>query len=158
MRALNRVELIGRLGADPEIRYTQSGDAVCTLSIATNEAWTDKSTGELKEQTEWHRCVMWRRLAEIAGQYLAKGSRVFVAGSLKTRKWQDQTGAERYTTEVQVRDLMMLDGQQGQGQPQSRGQHRGNGQDRPPQQHQGAPDYQAPPSGARGYYDDDIPF
>ena len=170
MRALNRVELIGRLGADPEIRYTPGGDAVCTLSVATNEAWNDKTTGELREQTEWHRCVLWRRIAEIGGQYLAKGSRVYVAGSLKTRKWQDQSGQDRYTTEVQVRDLMMLDGrndgQQGQGQPQRHAQrpppqqtpqtpYRGNGQRPTPQQSGGAPDFQAPPPQD---FDDDIPF
>jgi single-strand DNA-binding protein len=164
MRALNQVQLIGRLGADPEIKYTQSGDAVCTLSIATNEQWTDKSTGELREQTEWHRCVLWRRVAEIAGQYLVKGSRVYISGSLKTRKWQDQSGAERYTTEVQVRDLLMLDGQPGQqGQQGQQGQRdsqrppqqpaRGNGQ-RPPAQSHGAGDFQAP----GGAFDDDIPF
>jgi single-strand DNA-binding protein len=161
MRALNQVQLIGRLGADPEIKYTQSGDAVCTLSIATNEQWTDKSTGELREQTEWHRCVLWRRVAEIAGQYLVKGSRVYISGSLKTRKWQDQSGAERYTTEVQVRDLLMLDGQPGQqGQQGQRDSQRppqqparGNGQ-RPPMQSHGD-GFQAPPNDG---FDDDIPF
>lgn len=172
MRALNQVQLIGRLGADPEVRYTGNGDAVCTLSVATNEQWTDKQTGEVKEQTEWHRCVLWRRLAELAGQYLSKGSRVYVAGQLKTRKWQDSSGADRYTTEVQVRGLLMLDGQQqgpefgqqpGQQQrpPQhTRGtgqqpQHRGNGQQPPaPPLHAAHFDAQAPGGG----FDDDIPF
>jgi single-strand DNA-binding protein len=146
MRSLNQVQLIGRLGADPEIRYTQSGDAVATLSIATSESWKDKATGEPKEQTEWHRCVLWRRLGEIASQYLTKGSRVYISGSIKTRKWQDKSGTDRYTTEVQVRDLLMPDGQQGQqGQRDSQ---------RPPQQTARGNDYQAP----GGAFDEDIPF
>jgi len=156
MRALNHVQLIGRLGADPEVRYTQSGDAVATLSIATNEAWTDKATGELKEQTEWHRCVLWRRLAEIAREYLAKGSRLYIAGSLKTRKWQDATGADRYTTEIQVRDLLMLDGQQGQAGPGRPQQSPGNGRRTSMQpDHDAAFRAQAP---AGDGFDDDIPF
>lgn len=157
MRSLNRVELIGHLGADPEIRYTQAGDAVATLSIATSEQWKDKATGEPREETEWHRCVLWRRLAEIAGQYLTKGAPVYISGSKKTRKWQDQSGQDRYTTEIKCRDLIMLDSQGNQsGPPQPRqqaapAQHRGNGQQRPPTasasfQHQ-APDF-----------DDDVPF
>ena len=158
MRSLNRVEIIGRLGADPEIRYTQTGDAVTTLSVATSEQWKDKTTGEPREITEWHRCVMWRRLAEIAGQYLQKGARVYIAGNLKTRKWQDQSGADRYTTEIQARDMMMLDSQSGQasqGAPQPRGQapqHQGNGQQRPPVD-TGNFQQQAPTD-----FDDDIPF
>ena len=167
MRALNRVELIGRLGADPEIRYTQSGDAVANVNVATNEQWTDKQTGEKREETEWHRCVLWRRLAEIAGEYLTKGARVYIAGSLKTRKWQDQSGQDRYTTEVQVRDMIMLDSQQtaqtqGQGHQQQGQQQRrpqgGNGQRHPSMQnpqHSASYDAQAP---AGGGFDDDIPF
>ena len=161
MRALNRVELIGRLGADPEVRYTPNGDAVANLNIATNEEWTDKQTGERKEQTEWHRCVLWRRLAEIANEYLRKGARVYVSGQLKTRKWQDHSGADRYTTEVQVRDMIMLDGQpQGQGQSQGYQDQpppqRGNGQQRPPMESQHAASYEAQAPG--GGFDDDIPF
>lgn len=165
MRALNRCELIGRLGADPEIRYTQSGVAVCTLSIATNEAWTDKQTGESREETQWHRAVCWQRLAEIAAQYLQKGSRVYVSGPVKYRKWTDQAGIERIQAELAAKDLLMLDGQ-GQAQQPQQGQRppqqhsRGNGQSRPPQQQRGAPDHQAPPPGppAGEYFDDDIPF
>jgi len=157
MRALNRIELIGRLGADPEVRYTGGGDAVCTLSVATNESWTDKSTGEVREDTQWHRCVCWRRLAEIAGQYLQKGSRVYIAGPMKYRKWTAQDGIERTTAEIDVRELLMLDGQV-QGQPQ--GQHpqqpgRGNGQ-RPPQQPMHEAHFQA--QAPAGDFDDDIPF
>lgn len=133
MRSLNRVELIGRLGADPDLRYTQSGEAVATISLATNEQWTDRTTGEPREETEWHRCVLWRRLAEIAQQYLRKGSRIYAAGQIKTRKWQDQSGADRYTTEIRVRDLMMLDGQH----------------DSAPAPRQQPQQYQPPPAAAR---------
>ena len=110
MSSINKVILVGRLGADPELRYTQGGDAVATLSVATSEKWKDKQTGEQKESTEWHRCVLWRRLAEIAQQYLAKGALVYLEGQLKTRKWQDKDGQDRYTTEVQVREMKMLGG------------------------------------------------
>ncbi len=160
MRSLNRVEIIGRLGTDPEIRYTQAGDAVATLSIATSEQWKDKQTGEPREDTEWHRCVLWRRLAEIAGQYLQKGARIYIAGNLKTRKWTDNTGQERYTTEIQARDMIMLDSQGGQAsqgaappqRQQAPPQHRGNGQHRPPPIDTANFQHQAPD------FDDDIPF
>jgi single-strand DNA-binding protein len=118
MSSINKVILVGRLGADPEIRHTQGGEAVATLSVATSEKWKDKQTGEQKESTEWHRCVLWRRLAEIAQQYLAKGSQVYLEGQLKTRKWQDKDGQDRYTTEVQVREMKMLGGK---GDSQGRG-------------------------------------
>lgn len=108
MKSMNRVQLIGNLGADPEVRRTQNGDAVATLSIATTERWTDKQTGKENESTEWHRCVLWRQLAEISEKHLRKGARVFVEGKLKTRKWQDQQGQDRYTTEIQVRDMIMF--------------------------------------------------
>lgn len=150
MRSLNRVELIGRLGIDPDIRYTQAGDAVATLKIATSEQWKDKTTGEPREETDWHRCVIWRRLAEIAEQYLQKGARVYVAGQLKTRRWQDQNGQDRYTTEVQVRDMILL------SSPDASGQQRG-GQGRQGQQRGAAAgadifQHQAPS------FDDDVPF
>lgn len=106
---VNSVTIIGHLGADPEIRQTQSGDAIGNLSIATTEKWKAKDTGEQKSQTEWHRVVLYRRLAEIAGQYLAKGSLVYVSGKLQTRKWTDQQGVDRYTTEIVCKDLQMLD-------------------------------------------------
>lgn len=115
-RGINKVILIGNLGADPEIRYTQNSTAIANISIATSETWKDKQTGEQKEQTEWHRCVAYRRLAEIAGEYLKKGSKVYVEGRLQTRKWQGQDGVERYTTEVVINDLQMLDGRPGGGQ------------------------------------------
>jgi single-strand DNA-binding protein len=117
-RGINKVILIGNLGSDPEVRYLPNGDAVANLSVATSESWKDKQTGETQERTEWHRVVLFRRLAEIAGEYLKKGSKVYVEGRLRTRKWQDQsTGQDRYMTEVHGDDLQMLDragaGQQG---------------------------------------------
>lgn len=121
-RGINKVILIGNLGAKPEIRYTQNNTAIANLSIATSEAWKDKQTGEQREQTEWHRCVAYRRLAEICGEYLDKGSKVYAEGRLQTRKWEDQNGVERYTTEIVINDLQMLDpkasGSQQQGQSQ----------------------------------------
>ena len=107
-RGINKVILIGNLGKDPETRYQQSGAAVTNLSLGTSESWKDKNTGEKKENTEWHRVVMFGRLAEIAGEYLKKGSKVYIEGSLKTRKWQDQQGQDRYTTEVVAKDMQML--------------------------------------------------
>ena len=98
MASLNKVILIGNLGADPETRYTTSGDAVCNIRLATTDSWRDKASGEQRESTEWHRVVFYRRLAEIAGQYLKKGSQVYIEGRIKTRKWQDKDGQERYTT------------------------------------------------------------
>lgn len=124
-RGVNKVILIGNLGADPEMRYTQNSNAVANLSIATSETWKDKQTGEPREQTEWHRCVAYRRLAEIAGEYLKKGSKVYIEGRLQTRKWQGQDGQERYTTEIIINDLQMLDsrgGSMGQNMNQGTGQ------------------------------------
>ena len=118
-RGVNKVILIGNLGSDPEIRYTQSQNAVTNVSLATSEAWKDKQTGQPQERTEWHRVVFFSRLAEIAGEYLRKGSKVYVEGSLRTRKWQDQSGQNRYTTEIIASEMQMLDsrggGQQGDG-------------------------------------------
>ena len=112
---LNKVLIIGRLGKDPEINYTKAGSTVANLSIATSEKWKDKTTGEQKEQTEWHRAVLFGRLAEIAEQYLKKGSQVFVEGKLQTRDWDDPTdGKKRYTTEVIVREMSMLSGSSGE--------------------------------------------
>ena len=113
---VNKVILIGNLGGDPEVRYTPSGAAVVNVNLATNESWTDRS-GERQERTEWHRLVLWSKLAEIAGQYLRKGSKVFVEGRLQTRSWDDQGGQKRYTTEVVVNDLQMLDGRGEGGAP-----------------------------------------
>jgi single-strand DNA-binding protein len=114
-RGLNKVMIIGNLGSDPEIKYMPSGDAAATLNIATSESWKDKKTGEQVEKTEWHRVVAFGRLAEIMGEYLKKGSKVYVEGGLQTRKWQDKSGNERYTTEVKVRDMQMLDSRGGAG-------------------------------------------
>jgi single-strand DNA-binding protein len=117
---INKVILIGNLGADPEIRYTQSGTPVASFRIATTERWKGQD-GQMQEQTEWHSIVAWRRLAEICGEYLAKGSRVFIEGKLQTRKWQDQNGNDRYTTEIVAREMKMLSPRSGSGGEQSGG-------------------------------------
>ncbi|WP_337842478.1 single-stranded DNA-binding protein [Rheinheimera sp.] len=119
-RGINKVILIGNLGADPEVRYMPTGGAVANITVATSESWTDKATNEKKEQTEWHRVVIYQRLAEIAGEYLRKGSKVYIEGKLRTRKWQDQQGVERFTTEIIANELQMLDGR-GDGQGASMG-------------------------------------
>ena len=105
---INKVILVGNLGQDPEVKYTAGGDAVTTLSLATSDSWKDKDTGENQERTEWHRVVLWRRLAEIAGEYLKKGSKIYIEGQLQTRKWE-QEGQTRYTTEIIARDMQFLD-------------------------------------------------
>ena len=110
MASVNKVIVIGNLGKDPESRYTASGDAVCNFSVATTESWKDKSTGEKKEETEWHRVSVFGKLAEICGKYLKKGSQVYIEGSLKTRKWADKDGQERYTTEIRCNQMTMLGG------------------------------------------------
>lgn len=107
-RGINKVILVGNLGSDPDVRYTPGGVAVVNVSLATSESWKDKSTGEMQERTEWHRLVFFSRLAEIAGEYLRKGSQVYVEGKLQTRKWQDKNGQDRYTTEIVVNDMQML--------------------------------------------------
>ena len=120
MASLNKATLIGNLGADPEIKYMTSGDAVANIRLATTDTWKDKATGEQKEATEWHRVVFYRRLAEIVGQYLKKGSQVYIEGRIKTRKWTDKDGIERYTTEIEATEMKMLGGRrddQGGHQP-----------------------------------------
>lgn len=114
-RGINKVILIGNLGSDPEIRHTQGGNAVANLSLATSESWRDKTTGETRENTEWHRVVMFGRLGEIAGEYLKKGSKVYIEGRLQTRKWQDKDGNDRYTTEIIGNEMQMLDARGGSG-------------------------------------------
>lgn len=109
-RGVNRVILIGNLGNDPETKYMPSGGAVTNITVATSEQWKDKATGQAQERTEWHRVVFFNKLAEIAGEYLRKGSKVYVEGSLRTRKWQDQSGQDRYTTEIVANEMQMLDG------------------------------------------------
>ena len=112
-RGINKVILIGNLGNDPETRYMPSGGAVTNVSLATSESWKDKQTGQPQERTEWHRVVFFNRLAEIAGEYLRKGSKVYVEGSLRTRKWQDQSGQDKYTTEIVANEMQMLDSRGG---------------------------------------------
>ena len=117
MASLNKVMLIGNLGADPEVRYLPSGDAVTNIRIATTEAWKDKGSGEKKEETEWHRIAFFGKLAEIAGEYLKKGSPVYVEGRIKTRKWQDKDGQDRYSTEIVADRMQMLGSRGGMGAP-----------------------------------------
>lgn len=108
-RGVNKVILIGNLGQDPEVRYTPNGNAVANVTLATSTTWRDKQTGELQERTEWHRIAFFNRLAEIVGEYLRKGSKVYIEGSLRTRKWQDKNGSDRYTTEIVASEMHMLD-------------------------------------------------
>ena len=131
-RGINKAIVLGNLGQDPETRYMPNGNAVTNISIATSESWKDKQSGQEQERTEWHRVVFFNRLAEIAGEYLKKGSKVYVEGSLRTRKWQDQSGADKYTTEIVASEMQMLDarGDDQQQQPQ---------QQAPQQQPQQAP-------------------
>ena len=153
-RGINKVILIGNLGADPESRALPSGSAVTNIRVATSEGWKDKNTGELQERTEWHRVVLYNRLGEIAAQYLRKGSKVYIEGSLRTNKWQAQDGSERYTTEIVARELQMLDSRgggdtafapQAQAAPQPRQQNAAPAANNP-----------APENG--GFVEDDIPF
>mgnify|MGYP002784567549 FL=1 len=115
MASINKVILIGNLGRDPEVRYTPNGSAVCNISVATTRNWKDKNSGDKVEETEWHRVVFYDRLAEIAGEYLKKGRPVYVEGRLKTRKWQDKDGVEKYTTEVIAEQMQLLGGREGMG-------------------------------------------
>ncbi|MDR3088937.1 MAG: single-stranded DNA-binding protein [Desulfobulbaceae bacterium] len=119
---INKAILIGNLGADPEVRYTQSGTAVASFNVATTERWKGQD-GQMQEQTEWHRIVAWAKLAEICGEYLHKGSKVYIEGKIQTRKWQDKEGADRYTTEIVARDMKMLTPKGGEGGRQSSGSY-----------------------------------
>ncbi len=114
-RGINKVILVGNLGRDPEVRYMPNGNAVANITLATSESWKDKQTGETQEKTEWHRVVLFRRLGEIAGEYLKKGSQVYIEGKLQTRKWQDSDGNDRYTTEVIANEMQMLGGRNAGG-------------------------------------------
>ncbi|HHR5658240.1 TPA: single-stranded DNA-binding protein [Klebsiella pneumoniae] len=161
-RGVNKVILVGMLGQDPEVRYTQGSKAVTTLSLATNESWRDKQTGEMKENTEWHRVVLFGKLAEVAGEYLKKGAQVYIEGQLRTRKWTDQAGIEKYTTEVVVGQngiMQMLGGRQGGGAGAGGQQQSGWGQPQQPQGGQqfsgGGPAHHSEPPMD---FDDDIPF
>ncbi|HTT07981.1 MAG TPA: single-stranded DNA-binding protein [Gammaproteobacteria bacterium] len=152
-RGINKVILIGNLGNDPEVKYTASGSAVANVSIATSENWKDKATGENQERTEWHRVVFFGKLAEIVGEYLKKGSQVFVEGRLQTRKWQDKEGQDRYTTEIVANEMQMLGGRGGGGSPDSRA---GGETSRASSAPKSAP---APAASApKDDFDDDIPF
>ena len=156
-RGVNKVILIGNIGKDPETRYSAGGGAITNITLATSENWKDKQTGENQERTEWHRVVFFGRLGEIAGEYLKKGSKVYVEGSLRTRKWQDQSGQDRYTTEIVASEMQMLDGRgAGEGGSNFGGGERSQGGN--PQRSQ-APrqQEQAPPAGF-DQFDDDIPF
>lgn len=149
-RGVNKVILVGNVGADPDVRYLPNGNPVANLSIATSETWKDKQTGERQERTEWHRVVYFNRLAEIVSEYVKKGAKVYTEGSLRTRKWQDQNGQDKYTTEIVATELQMLDG-------------RGSGEfSQAPQRAQAAPKPQAQPQAAAepalDNFDDDIPF
>ena len=121
MAGVNKVILVGRLGRDPEVRYTPSGSAVANFSIATSEEWKDKGTGEKQEKTEWHRIVAWKRLGEICGEYLSKGSQIYVEGKLQTREWEDRDGNKKYTTEIIAQSMQMLDSPKKEGNTVSRG-------------------------------------
>ena len=165
-RGINKVILVGNLGRDPEMRYTPSGSAVANLAIATSESWKDKQTGEQQERTEWHRVVMFNRLGEIAGEYLKKGSKVYIEGKLQTRKWQDKDGQDRYTTEIVGNEMQMLDSRGGGGGGGMGGGMDNFDQSQPssfqqkpqsaPAAQQGSQPQQKP--GAFDDFDDDIPF
>jgi single-strand DNA-binding protein len=152
MASVNKVILVGNLGADPEMRYMPNGDAVCNARVATTESWKDKQSGEKKEITEWHRVVFYRKLAEIAGQYLKKGSQVYLEGRIRTRKWTDKEGQERYTTEIEANEMQMLGRREGMGDAGPRESANSGGR-------AAAPAKPAASSGG-GFndFEDDIPF
>ncbi len=153
-KGVNKVIIIGNLGADPEVRYMQSGGgAMVTLSVATSDSWKDKETGQNQERTEWHRIVFFNRLAEIVGEYLRKGSKIFVEGSLRTRKWQDKNGQDRYTTEIVASNMQMLDSRGGgagaSGMSQSEPGYGDFGS---------SPEFASSSPAPAAAFDDDIPF
>lgn len=148
-RGVNKVILVGNLGKDPDIRYTPGGAAVANVTIATSEQWKDKNTGEKQEKTEWHNVVFFSRLAEIVGEYLKKGSQVYVEGRLQTRKWQDKSGNDRYTTEIVANEMQMLGSRSGAGMPDNRASSPAPA----------AAQQSGPAGGAAAQdFDDDIPF
>lgn len=154
-RGVNKVILIGNLGQDPEVKYMPNGNAVANITVATSESWKDKNTGENVDKTEWHRVVFFRRLAEIVGEYLKKGSKIYIEGKLQTRKWQDKNGADHYTTEVVANEMQMLDSRGGGSSDFNQGQGMGGGQQQSAPQ--SAPS-QAAPAPVNNDFDDDIPF
>ncbi len=163
-RGINKVILVGNLGKDPETRYTQSNTAVTTLTLATSESWRDKNTGENQERTEWHRVVLWGRLGEIAGEYLQKGRQVYIEGKLQTRKWQDQSGQDRYTTEIVASEMQMLGGKAGGSAALDDdsggygGQSSGSGGGSRSSGGQSQPQSSPAADSADDFVDDDIPF
>ena len=152
-RGVNKAILIGNLGADPDTRYMPSGSAVTNCRIATTEAWKDRETGDQQERTEWHNIVFFGRLAEIAGEYLRKGSQVYIEGRLRTRKWQDREGNDRWTTEINADQMQMLGGRPGAGAPAATSSSRSEA----PAQAPAAP-AQAPAAAQAEEFEDDIPF
>lgn len=152
-RGINKVILIGNIGADPEVRYMPNGNAVATISLATTDAWKDKQTGEKQERTEWHRVVCFNRLGEIVGEYVRKGSKLYIEGSLRTRKWQDQQGQDKYTTEIVASEIQMLDGK-GQMHSNPPEEHTASA----PRNHAQAGSSQSMPQETFEALDDDIPF
>ena len=158
-RGINKVILVGNLGADPDTRYMPSGKAVTNIRIATSESWKDKQTGDQQERTEWHSIVLYDKLGEISAEYLRKGSQVYIEGSLRTRKWQDKEGKDRYTTEIIARDMQMLGGRGGGGGSSGAG---GGGmsssEPRPSRNMAPQEERSAPPPADEGGFDDDIPF
>ena len=148
-RGINKVILVGNIGKDPETRYMPNGKAVTNFSVATSESWKD-ANGDKQERTEWHNVVLFEKLAEIAAEYLHKGSQVYIEGSLRTRKWQDKEGKDRYTTEIVGRDMQMLGGRGGAGS----GESSGGGRSAPERSSSNS----APPPSDDGGFDDDIPF
>lgn len=156
-RGINRVILIGNLGRDPDVKYLPSGNAVTNITLATSDTWKDKQTGQLQERTEWHRVVFFNRLAEITGEYLRKGAKIYVEGALRTRKWQDQSGQDRYTTEIVASEMQMLDGTSaGGGDAKAQAQAAACGQGQPANPPTNAQAQQ--PQGGFDDFDDDIPF
>jgi single-strand DNA-binding protein len=164
-KGINKVIIVGNLGQDPEVRYMPNGNAVANITVATSESWKDQQ-GQQQERTEWHRIVLYKRLAEIAGQYLRKGSKVYLEGRLRTREWQDQQGQKRYTTEIACNELQMLDGKPsgGWGQPSGPANNQPASNSAPPAQNGGynyAAGKNGPPAGYTEPpmdFDDDIPF
>jgi single-strand DNA-binding protein len=154
-RGINKVILIGNLGRDPEVRYTANGGAIANITLATSEAWKDKVTGEQQDRTEWHRVVFFGRLGEIAGEYLKKGSKIYVEGRLQTRKWQGQDGQERYTTEIIANDMQMLDRATGGSAPYNDDNEMGGGPGPTSSPSARSP---SPPPSVDDDFEDDIPF
>jgi len=165
-RGINKVILIGNLGKDPETRYMPSGGAVTNLTLATSETWKDKQTGQPQERTEWHRVVFFNRLAEIAAEYLKKGSKVYIEGSLRTRKWQDQSGQDKYTTEIVANEMQMLDSRGGASNDNYSGMNQDMNQDMSQQSQSSGQSGGGQPNQSGGQqrpsdfdnFDDDIPF